>query len=248
MGKHGKKGRPRGSTPMQERFVLYVLAGEQQTRAARLAGYSEKSAASQAVVLMNLPQVQAAIEAGRAKQRRLLEAKAERRTLTLAGWLEELAEIAEGDMDEHQPLEAREIPNGKGGTRTITQARVIPSAEKRRGATRAIKKITQRISKAGIETSIELHSKQQALELIGRHRGWAIPPQDGGGGLTPPPALPVSDIERILRDPKAAAAALELAERLAGAPTPAAPAASPAPAQPPLAAPIQDAPRTGADG
>ncbi len=87
-------------TEPQRRFVAEVLAGKPLGQAAIAAGYAPKGAPHRASVLMRMPMIMQALEAGRAKVLNKLEIKAE-------AVLEELAKVA---FDEEvSPLKVRAL-------------------------------------------------------------------------------------------------------------------------------------------
>lgn len=135
----------------QQMFLNEYLKTFNATKAAKLAGYSEKTAYSQGHDLLKHPEISEAIRA------RLNESAMEANEV-----LYHLAEIGRGDFDD------------------ITDANGNLDMEKARelGKTRLIKKVKQRTvttaDKDGAgsditETEVEIHDRVRALELIGKY-------------------------------------------------------------------------------
>ncbi len=151
-------------------FVKEYLIDKNITRAAEAAGFAKRSAAQQGSRLMkDDDEVRAAIEKGLARELRYHEIKLAKAGVTKERWLEELAVVALANMDDHATIEAVKIGQGtRGKQRYVNTVVAVPTADRPRELGRVIKKISE--NKHGI--SIELHSKQSALETIGKHFGW----------------------------------------------------------------------------
>jgi hypothetical protein len=170
--------------PMQLLFVEAYLVDKNATHAAKAAGYSAKTAYAQGHSLLKHPEVKTLIAAGLKKEEERLRKKAMERGITKERWLRELELIGFANMDDYATVEKSSFANGKDGEEYYVP-HVVPklTASRHRSYGRAIKKLSE--TKNGI--GIELHSKQSALELIGKHYGWVktemdlnLPP----GGVT----------------------------------------------------------------
>ena len=163
-------------TNRKRAFVEHYLAHWNASEAARLAGYSEKTAYSQGGRLLKDVEVQAAMA------ERLTELKAGADEVLLR-----LTSHARGSMDDFLD----------GATLSIEQARA-------RGRLHLIKKykVTRRIEpgeepRATIETvEVELYDAQAAMVQIGRALGLFVDRQEltGAGGA---PLMPISFIEPV---------------------------------------------------
>lgn len=141
----------------QRLFVKAYALSKSAVKAAVAAGYSAKGARTEGPKLLRNPAVAQAVEV----QIRRLERETEltllvNGELTKERWLAELKSIALTTIDEVATVDAK--------------GRVIatPTADRNPLAGRAIKKISG--GKHG--PVIELHSKQAALDTLGRSCGW----------------------------------------------------------------------------
>lgn len=152
-------------------FIDEYMIDKNASRAARVAGYgkTDKSSSTLGYRLLENVEVRAEIEKRRALEEKDAKRRAINAGITKERWLEELRLIAFANMDNYINIEREVRKNGYQG-KDYTVTMVIPKATKDRARHlgRVIKKITE--SKNGV--SIELHSKQAALETIGRHFGW----------------------------------------------------------------------------
>ncbi len=155
----------------QQKFVSEYLIDQNATRAARAAGYSEKGADVQGSRLLGNVSVQAAIKKGIDAQIAKTTKISDNIVFTKAMWLRELKIIAMSNIDDFITLDeyvARTDPETGEQTMAVT-ANAIPTKKRRsRLLGKAIKKINE--TKNGI--GIELHSKQAALDTLGKHFGW----------------------------------------------------------------------------
>lgn len=155
-------------TPKQSLFIQEYLVDKNATKAAVRAGYKEKTAYSMGHELLKNPEILKQIESGLERQRKDAEARAAKRGITKDKWLKELELIAFSDMDDFATID------GTGGLN------LVPSADRKPMRGRVVKKIsmsrsTSQNDKGGSESlsqSIELWSKERALEIIGKHFGW----------------------------------------------------------------------------
>jgi phage terminase small subunit len=142
-------------TPKQQRFIAEYLIDKNATRAAKAAGYSKKTSAKIGFENLQKPEIKSEIDKGLAKQLAATRARGERKELTRERWLEEVRLLAFSNMDNFAT-----VKNGSVFA-TNTKNRPKPMG-------RMIKKLSE--TKNGI--GLELHSKQAALELLGKHYGW----------------------------------------------------------------------------
>lgn len=153
----------------QKIFVAEYLVDKNATRAAKTAGYSKKTAHSQGPRLLENVEIAEAIEKGIARQVRHAELRALQEGFSKDDWLRELRLIAGVNMDDFVTIEKVEHKNGTHGRKfEITHANAAATKDRPSALGKAIKKISE--TKNGI--GVELHSKQAALELLGRHYGW----------------------------------------------------------------------------
>lgn len=177
MPKSPAKAPSRALNAQQRKFALEYLVDGNGTAAATRAGYSAKTAASQACDLLKNVKIKAIIDAGFARKQRLLDAAAaraaEKYEVTQERWLAEVGVIAFADMDKYATVE-------ENGSVTI-----IPT-EERAVSGRAIKKVSHSRGKNGSQKAIELHNKLAALELIAKHKGFIKDRTELSGDLSNP--------------------------------------------------------------
>lgn len=139
-------------TPRQERFVAEYLKDLNATRAAISAGFSEKTAAQQATRLLRNVQISAAVEKAKAKRIERVEVQAD-------DVLRELMRLGYSDLSEL----LKWGPNG---------VEIVESKDLSVDARRAVEMVKMTEDKDGKRTfQIKQHSKERALELLGRHLG-----------------------------------------------------------------------------
>lgn len=142
--------------PKQRLFVKAYIAVRNATKAAEAAGYSKKTAGSQGHDLLKKPEIAEAIRIGIARHERILEQRAIENGVTKDKWLRELARIGFTNIDDLATIDAK----GK--------VKITATDERDTNLGAVIKKI----SAGKFGPSIELHSKQAALETLGRSYGW----------------------------------------------------------------------------
>lgn len=147
-------------TPKQLIFVKSYLVNKNATHAAIEAGYPAKSAYSVGCENLTKPEVRAAVQLGLAKQEADLDRKAALLGVTKERMIRELAKTAFADMNDYAQITER------GGVKFTAAKDLKP------GAARAIKKLSESSSLNGGSTSIELHSKDRAQELLCKMLGW----------------------------------------------------------------------------
>lgn len=160
----------------QQDFVQHFLLDPHPARAAERAGYAT---ASVPYALLARPDVRRAIDSGRAHYLHALR-------FDHLAWFHEVwtlatSDLGEIDVDDEGKLA---LPAGREHVR------------------RAVKKITRRVKHLrdgtrSVETMVELHSKIDALRLVGQYAGLlgqAEPFADEPAPPPPPPGLEVRDV------------------------------------------------------
>lgn len=153
----------------QKIFVEEYLISRNATQAAKAAGYSVKTAYAIGHKLLKVAEIKAEIEKRDELQLEKSKVRAAMAGLTRERWLQELQLIALSNMDNFAVIEELEETRGRRGrSYPIQTVRAIATKDRHKNLGRVIKKISE--TKNGI--GIELHSKQSALELLGKHYGW----------------------------------------------------------------------------
>jgi phage terminase small subunit len=153
----------------QKLFIQEYLKDGNATQAAKAAGYSERTAYSKGHNMLKHVEIAKAIADHKKREARYQEIQLLKLGMSKDRWLEELAILAGINIDDVIRVEEVEVKQGKSGkSYTTTKVTPIPTDARPRELGRAIKKISE--TKNGI--GIELHSKQAALEALGRHFGW----------------------------------------------------------------------------
>lgn len=155
----------------KRRFAEEFLVDQHITKAAVRAGYSEKTAYSQGSRLMKDVEVQALIQAGLEKLKKESEKRAAKKGITKERWLKEMSQIAFANMDDFakiELIEVNKVSNGNHFRYNRIGVKGTLTAERKRSLGAAIKKV----SDGADGVTVELHSKKDALEMIGRHFGW----------------------------------------------------------------------------
>lgn len=174
------------ATEKQARFAEEYLVDLNATQAAIRAGYSEKTAEQQGSRLLRNVQVQAAIEAGRAKQQK-------RTGITQDRVLEELALLAFSDLTHYVVDDNGDIKLADGA----------PAA-----AMRSLQSIKRKITSRKVddewettrEVEIRLWDKPGPLKLAGRHVGLFPDKVEVSGPNGGPIETAVTRIERVVVD------------------------------------------------
>lgn len=180
----------KGLTPKQKRFVQEYLIDLNATQAAIRAGYSEKTARSIGQENLTKPVIIAEIQQKQSK----LEEKTE---ITQERILQELACLAFAKMEDYVEIQ------DDGSCRARTWAEMPEGASRAVAEVKEIRRIMGS-GEGGKEIVLECrlgykhHSKERALELLGRHLGMFIDrvqeiPYDVETFNLPKLALPVGD-------------------------------------------------------
>ena len=153
----------------QKQFITEYLVDKNATRAAKACGYSEKSAYAIGSENLKKPEIRAAIQKGLDRQRMDAVVAASKLGMTKERWLEELVLIATANLDDYAQVTKRKVGNGTdGGEYVVTSVNAVPTKARPPEFGRVIRKLSE--TKNGI--GIELHSKQAALDTLGKHFGW----------------------------------------------------------------------------
>lgn len=132
----------------QNLFVKAYLIEKNATKAAKVAGYSAKTAGKIGHENLTKPEIAQAIAEGLRRQERILELRAVEAGLTKERWIKELSRLAVAE---------------------VRDAAAIPMNEWDPAVSAAVKSV--KIGKFGV-TTFEMHSKQAALDTLGRACGW----------------------------------------------------------------------------
>jgi len=142
----------------RERFCQEYIIDLNATKAAERSSYSKKTANEQGSQLLAILSVQERIA-------ELMEERAKATKTTQQQVVEELKLLAFSDFRDYG-----EIIKELG----IDRLKLKTFADIEGNATRAIKSITEKISKDGVQLVFKLHGKTPALELLARHLGMLI--------------------------------------------------------------------------
>ena len=149
-----------GLNARQKLFIKNYLVSKNATKAAIAAGYSADSARTEGPRLLHNPAIKARINRGLAEQEEDLQRKARVLGVTKERMIAELARVAFSNMNDFAIVTEND------------HVRFIPTSQRKIGTGHAIKKISESVSKEGGSTSLELHSKDRAQELLCKLLGW----------------------------------------------------------------------------
>lgn len=167
-GKEGNHRYPNKITVAQKRkiFVQEYLIDFNVTRAAKAAGYSEKTAHVTGHYLLKDPKVQAAIQDA-------MQARIERTQVTQDRVVKELAKLAFSDMRNFARW-------GPGGVE-LKDSRTLSDED-----SACVAEISQVDTQYGVNLRFKLYDKSKALEMLGRHLGMFLERHSGpDGGAIP---------------------------------------------------------------
>ena len=147
-----------------EQFCQEYIIDFNGTRAATDAGFSKRSAKVTASRLLTKANIQQRIS-------ELLKDRSERTRITQDMVLHELKILGCSDIRDY--LEITKEFNTAKGILLLPEGRLrLKMFKEMKGdATRAIKSISEHITKDGIQLKFKLHGKTPALELLGKHLG-----------------------------------------------------------------------------
>ena len=144
-----------------ERFCQEYLIDLNGTKTAMWAKYSEKTAAAQASRLLRNVKIKDRIA-------ELKEIRSERTVVTQDMVLKELKILAQSDIQDYLEV-VEQYPGTKDG-----RLKLKLFAEMKGNATRAIKSISEHVTKDGIQLKFKLHGKEKSLEILAKHLGMLI--------------------------------------------------------------------------
>lgn len=155
-------------TPKQDRFCQEYLIDLNATQAAIRVGYAEKSARITACKMLTNTNIEERIQ-------QLKKQREKRTEITQDMVLQELKILAFSDFRDYG-----EIIKELG----IDRLKLKTFKDIKGEATRAIKSISEKISKDGVNLSFKLHGKTHAIELLGKHLGMFIDKVEHSGLIT----------------------------------------------------------------
>ena len=158
------RGEDRELTPKQAAFVQEYLIDLNATQAAIRAGYSEKNADKIGSELLGKTRIQTAIQAA-------LKRRAKRTEITQDRVLRELAKLAFSDLRAFTEW---------GEAQGIL---LKDSVELEDDEAACVAEVAQIAGKDGRSLRFKLHSKEKALELLGKHLGLFTDKLDIAGSL-----------------------------------------------------------------
>lgn len=152
-----------------ERFCQEYIKDLNGAKAAERSGYSKKTARTQANQLLTKLDISKRVA-------ELKEIRSERTVITQDMVLKELWILARSDFKDYG-----EIVKGLADPDGRLKLKVFK--EMKGDATRAIKSISEHITKDGIQLKFKLHGKDKPLELLCRHLGMLVDKFDIGDNL-----------------------------------------------------------------
>jgi len=153
-----------------ERFCQEYIIDLNGAKAAERSGYSTKTARTQANQLLTKLDIYERVA-------ELKEIRSERTVITQDMVLKELKILAQSDIQDYLEV-VNQYPGSKDGRVSLKMF-----AEMKGNATRAIKSISEHITKDGIQLKFKLHGKEKPLELLGKHLGMFMDKFDIGDNL-----------------------------------------------------------------
>ena len=150
-----------------ERFCQEYIIDLNGYKAAKRAKYSEKTARVQASQLLTILNIQERIA-------ELQEKRAERTQVTQDMVLNELKILALSDFRDYGEIVNQYV---------IDRLKLNTFKEIKGEATRAIKSISEHVTKDGVQLKFKLHGKTHAIELLGKHLGMFVDKFDIGDNL-----------------------------------------------------------------
>jgi hypothetical protein len=144
----------------QKMFVQAYLLCKNATKAAIEAGYAKSGAGTEGHRLLKNAEIKARIRMGLAAQEADMERKARVLGVTRERMIQELARTAFANMNDFANITDRGAVKFKA------------THDRKPGTGHAIKKLSESVTKEGGSTSLELHSKDRAQELLCKLLGW----------------------------------------------------------------------------
>jgi len=144
-----------------ERFCQEYIIDLNGAKAAGRSGYSKKTARTQANQLLTKLDISNRVA-------ELKEIRSERTVVTQDMVLKELMILACSDIQDYLEV-VREYTGSEDG-----RLKLKLFSEMKGNATRAIKSISEHITKDGIQLKFKLHGKEKSLEILARHLGMLI--------------------------------------------------------------------------
>ena len=141
-----------------ERFCQEYIIDLNGAKAAERSGYSKKTARTQANQLLTKLDISKRVA-------ELKEIRSERTVITQDMVLKELKILAQSDIQDYLEV-VEEYAGSEDG-----RLKLKLFADMKGSATRAIKSISEHITKDGIQLKFRLHGKEKSLELLGKHLG-----------------------------------------------------------------------------
>ena len=180
----------------RHRFVQEYLVDLNATQAAIRAGYSPRTAGSQAHDLLKVPEIRAAIQAG-------MDARAQRVGMTADEVLRELRVIGLSDVGDYVVGDPAEPVRVRDGVAPETR-RAISSVKRRVRRVKGENGQTEEIE----DVEFRLWNKGEALRLTGQHLKLFGEREEGGGAVEkvfflPVVAVNVEDWQRQVAERKA---------------------------------------------
>jgi phage terminase small subunit len=153
-----------------ERFCQEYIIDLNGTKAYRRTYGDIKAARVQASKLLSKANIQDRIA-------ELKEIRSERTVITQDMVLKELMILARSDIQDYLEV-VKQYPGSEDG-----RLKLKLFTEMKGNATRAIKSISEHITKDGIQLKFKLHGKEKPLELLGKHLGMFMDKFDIGDNL-----------------------------------------------------------------
>ncbi len=163
-----------------ERFCQEYLIDLNGAKAAERSGYSKKTARTQANQLLTKLDISKRVA-------ELKEIRSERTVITQDMVLKELMILATSDFRDYGEI-IEEYAGSKDGRLKLKLFK-----EMKGDVTKAIKSISEHITKDGIQLKFKLHGKEKALELLGKHLGIFIDRIEHSGEFKPLKVIVTSD-------------------------------------------------------
>lgn len=160
---------PKLANAKHERFCQEYIIDLNGAKAAERSGYSKKTARTQANQLLTKLDISERVA-------ELKEIRSERTVITQDMVLRELKILAQSDFRDYGEI-VKDVAHPEG------RLKLKCFKEMKGDATKAIKSISEHITKDGIQLKFKLHGKEKPLELLGKHLGMFMDKFDIGDNL-----------------------------------------------------------------